>query len=53
MVTEKNAGCSHDFLTDPIRLLVEGEWLTADGTTLGADNGIGVAAALTLLDSEK
>lgn len=52
MVTEKNSGSSHDFLTDPIRLLVEGDWLTADGTTLGADNGIGVSAALALLDSE-
>ncbi|CAM9513569.1 unnamed protein product [Pylaiella littoralis] len=50
MVTEKNAGSSHDFLKDPIRLLVEGDWLTADGTTLGADNGIGVSAALALLD---
>ncbi|CAM9620742.1 unnamed protein product [Ectocarpus fasciculatus] len=50
MVTEKNSGSSHDFLTDPIRLLVEGDWLTADGTTLGADNGIGVSAALALLD---
>lgn len=50
MVTEKNSGSTHDFLKDPIRLLVEGDWLTADGTTLGADNGIGVTAALTLLD---
>lgn len=50
MVTEKNAGSSHDFLEDPIRLLVEGDWLTADGTTLGADNGMGVSAALALLD---
>ena len=33
--------------------MVDGDWLTADGTTLGADNGIGVAAALTLLDSER
>lgn len=53
MVTEKNADSSHDFFTDPIRLMVEGDWLTADGTTLGADNGIGVAAALALLDSKK
>lgn len=53
MVTEKNADSSHDFLADPIRLMVDGDWLTADGTTLGADNGIGVAAALTLLDSER
>lgn len=50
MVTEKNADSSHNFFQDPIRLLVEGDWLTADGTTLGADNGIGVAAALALLD---
>lgn len=53
MVTEKNADSSHDFFTDPIRLMVDGDWLTADGTTLGADNGMGVAAALALLDSEK
>ena len=52
MVTEKNAGSSHDFLVDPIRLVVDEDWLTADSTTLGADDGIGVAAALTLLDSE-
>lgn len=50
MVTEKNSGSNHDFFKDPIKLLVEEDWLTADGTTLGADNGIGVAAALTLLD---
>lgn len=53
MVTEKNADSSHDFFTDPIKLIVDGNWLTADGTTLGADNGIGVAAALALLDSEE
>lgn len=52
MVTEKNSGSTHDFLTDPIRLMVDGGWLTADGTTLGADNGIGVSAALALLDRE-
>lgn len=50
MVCEKNAGTVHDFLRDPIRARVEGEWVRADGTTLGADNGIGVAAALALLD---
>jgi len=50
MVTEKNSGSTHVFLKDPIRLLVDGDWLTADGTTLGADNGIGVSAALALLD---
>lgn len=39
MVTEKDAAVQHDFSTDPIRLLREGGWITADGTTLGADNG--------------
>ena len=53
MVTEKNAGVSHDFERDPLLLARSpcGDWLTATGTTLGADNGIGVAAALALLDS--
>jgi len=50
MVTEKNADTKHDFTTDPIRLVRDGDWITADGTTLGADNGIGVCAALALLD---
>lgn len=39
----------HDFLVDPIKLRIEGEWLKATGTTLGADNGIGVAAGMILL----
>eukprot|EP00586_Coscinodiscus_wailesii_P013007 CAMPEP_0172497720 /NCGR_PEP_ID=MMETSP1066-20121228/104130_1 /TAXON_ID=671091 /ORGANISM="Coscinodiscus wailesii, Strain CCMP2513" /LENGTH=530 /DNA_ID=CAMNT_0013270651 /DNA_START=154 /DNA_END=1746 /DNA_ORIENTATION=+ len=56
MVTEKNNDSQHNFETDPILLrrfqLDNGEnWLGAKGTTLGADNGIGVAAALTLLDT--
>jgi len=46
MVAEKNKGVAHDFLADPIRARLDGEWVRADGTTLGADNGIGVAAAL-------
>ena len=46
MVCEKNRGVAHDFDRDPIRPRVEGEWVAASGTTLGADNGIGVAAAL-------
>lgn len=46
MVCEKNRGVEHDFDRDPIRTRVDGEWVVADGTTLGADNGIGVAAAL-------
>lgn len=46
MVCEKNGDVTHDFLVDPIRPRLDGEWVTATGTTLGADNGIGVAAAL-------
>jgi dipeptidase D len=46
MVTEKNKGTKHDFDNDPIKLVNEGEWMAADGTTLGADNGIGVAAGM-------
>lgn len=53
MVQEKNAGTRHDFATDPIHPEQDGEWLKAAGTTLGADNGIGVAAMLALmLDDE-
>ncbi|CAL5222920.1 g5353 [Coccomyxa viridis] len=50
MVTEKNNDVNHDFFNDPLRLRSDGSWLKADGTTLGADNGIGVATALALLD---
>jgi dipeptidase D len=49
MVCEKNEGTPHDFLKDPIRVRRDGEVLRATGTTLGADNGIGVAAALAVL----
>ncbi len=49
MVGEKNKDVAHDFDRDPIRARVDGEWVTATGTTLGADNGIGVAAALATL----
>ncbi len=48
MVCEKNKGTKHDFERDPIELLKEGGWITANGTTLGADNGIGVAAAMAI-----
>ncbi|GAB2899972.1 aminoacyl-histidine dipeptidase [Microbulbifer echini] len=51
MVPQKNADTNHDFLIDPIKPYVDGEWVTAEGTTLGADNGIGVAAILALLES--
>lgn len=49
MVCEKNEGTAHDFLTDPIPVYRDGDLLRARGTTLGADNGIGVAAALAVL----
>ncbi|MGI6166812.1 MAG: aminoacyl-histidine dipeptidase [Eubacteriales bacterium] len=50
MVCEKNSGTRHDFLYDPLELYIEGDWLRARGTTLGADNGVAVALMLALLD---
>jgi dipeptidase D len=50
MVCEKNNDTVHDFAKDPIKLLRDGEWITADGTTLGADNAIGFCCALALMD---
>ena len=52
MVCEKNKGTEHDFEKDPIKLIRDGDWITADGTTLGADNGIGVAAGLAVLEAK-
>ena len=49
MVAEKNGDVEHDFLKDPIRTYIDGEWVKAKGTTLGADNGIGMAAALAVM----
>ncbi|WP_434359250.1 aminoacyl-histidine dipeptidase [Parasalinivibrio latis] len=49
MVPQKNEDTEHDFLTDPIQAYVDGEWVTARGTTLGADNGIGLASCLAVL----
>ena len=51
MVPQKNADVKHDFEKDPIETWVDGEWLKAKGTTLGADNGLGVALALSVLQS--
>jgi len=48
MVCEKTPDSTHDFTRDPIKLVYEGEWLTADRTTLGADNGIAIAMAMAL-----
>ena len=50
MVPQKTSDSKHDFLTDPINAYVDGEWVTADRTTLGADNGIGVAMGLSVLE---
>ncbi len=52
MVCEKNSDTLHDFDVDPIQPYVEGEWVKARGTTLGADDGIGVATQLALLESK-
>lgn len=49
MVCEKNGDVTHDFMTDPIETYVDGEWLKAKGTTLGADNGIGISMALAAI----
>lgn len=51
MVPQKNNDTEHDFLNDPIEAYVDGDWVTAKGTTLGADNGIGVSSALAVLAS--
>lgn len=52
MVCEKNADVTHDFDNDPIETIIDGDWIKAKGTTLGADNGIGVAAQLALLAAD-
>lgn len=52
MVPQKTADTRHDFLTDPIETEIKGEWVAAKGTTLGADNGIGVALALSVLQDK-
>lgn len=52
MVCEKDEGVEHDFTKDPIKLKVEGDYIKAEGTTLGADNGIAVAMALAILESK-
>ena len=54
MVPQKNNDTEHDFLTDPIKPYVidSGDWVTAEGTTLGADNGVGLSSALAILASD-
>ena len=51
MVPQKNSDKVHDFEKDPIETMVDGEWVRANGTTLGADNGMGVAAAMAVLEA--
>ena len=52
MVCEKNSDVDFDFTTDPIKLKLKGDVLTADGTTLGADNGMGLATSLAILEDK-
>src|ERR1035437_821982 len=51
MVCEKNSNYEHDFETDSILPYIDGDWIKAKGTTLGADDGIGIATQLAILDS--
>ncbi|MBK7172510.1 MAG: aminoacyl-histidine dipeptidase [Bacteroidales bacterium] len=53
MVPQKNSDKNHDFEKDPIEAYIDGEWVTANGTTLGADNGMGVAATMAVLESKE
>ncbi|ASU22898.1 cytosol nonspecific dipeptidase [Vibrio qinghaiensis] len=53
MVPQKNEDTQHDFAKDPIQPYIDGEWVTAKGTTLGADNGMGMAACLAVLASKE
>lgn len=52
MVPQKNTSTKHDFEKDPITAVIDGDWVKARGTTLGSDNGIGVAAIMTILASK-
>ncbi len=52
MVCEKNSDVEHDFENDPLKLKIEGDWIKAEGTTLGADNGIGIATQLAILAAD-
>lgn len=52
MVPQKNSDKDFDFEKDPIEAIIDGEWVTANGTTLGADNGIGIAATMAVLESK-
>ena len=53
MVHQKNSDTVFDFDTEGIKMIIDGEWVKADGTTLGADNGLGVAAIMSVLESSE
>ena len=52
MVPQKIASSPHDFLKDPIETIIDGDWVRANGTTLGADNGLGVALAMSVAEDK-
>lgn len=52
MVPQKNSDTDHDFEKDPIDAYIDGDWVTARGTTLGADNGMGIAATMAVLEAK-
>ena len=53
MVCEKNSSTKHNFDNDPIQAIIDGNWVKAEGTTLGSDNGIGIAAQLAILENKE
>lgn len=53
MVCQKDAKSTHDFSKDPIEVLIDGDWIHANGTTLGADNGVGIAMSLAIARSKE
>ena len=52
MVHQKNSNTVFDFDTEGIKMIIDGDWVKAEGTTLGADNGLGVAAIMSVLESK-
>lgn len=52
MVPQKNKDKQHDFVNDPIQTILDGEWVKADGTTLGSDNGMGLAAIMAVMEDK-
>ena len=52
MVPQKTKGCQHNFETDPLDVYIDGDWVTARDTTLGADDGMGVAAAMAIIEDD-